>query len=293
MGVEKLILGTVQMGLEYGINNKEGQIRPENTFEILRTAHAAGVDTLDTAEVYGNAHQLIGAFHRQNSNMSFKINTKLPATSTTNQYEEKINRYLDELGVNQIETLMFHSYSGFRANMVWLPFLEKMKSKKLFKYLGVSLYENSELAEIIHESSVDVVQLPFNVLDNLNQKGYLMEKACTHQKMIHTRTAFLQGLFFVNRTSQGIGYELTNELGTIDSIASQYGISVESLALGYCLSQPIIDKVLIGVDSVEQLEKNIRASEHPIPEAAVHQINRINVEKVDLLNPAKWPKKLC
>lgn len=291
MGVQKLILGTVQMGLEYGINNKDGQIRPENTFDILRVAHAAGVDTLDTAEVYGNAHQLIGAFHRQNPNIRFKINTKLPATSTSSQYEEKISRYLEELGVHQIETLMFHSYSGFRANVAWLSLLEKMKSKKLFKYLGVSLYENSELADIIRESSVDVVQLPFNVLDNLNQKGYLMEEARIHHKLIHTRTAFLQGLFFANRTAEGIGHELADELETVDSIASQYEISVESLALGYCLSQPTIDKVLIGVDSVDQLEKNIRASEQHIPEAAVHQINRIKVKKVDLLNPAKWPKK--
>ncbi|MPR35421.1 aldo/keto reductase [Salmonirosea aquatica] len=290
MGVEKLILGTVQMGLEYGINNKSGQIRREDAFEILHVAHASGIDTLDTAEVYGNAHQLIGVFHRQNPNVVFKINTKLPANSTSSQYEERISRYLDELGVHQIETLMFHSYAGFETHAALLPVLEKSKSKGLFKYLGVSLYENSELAEIIRESSVDVIQLPFNVLDNLNQKAGLLEVARSTHKIIHTRTAFLQGLFFAGRT-EGVAQELSAELETIEFLASQYGISVESLALGYCLYQPTIDRVLLGVDSVKQLERNIQASRYSLPEAAVHQINTIKVKKTNLLNPAKWPKK--
>lgn len=291
MGVDKLILGTVQMGLEYGINNKTGQIRQEDTFEILGTAHSASIDTLDTAEVYGNAHRLIGAFHRQNPTSVFKVNTKLPADSTDSHYEDRISRYLDELGVTQIETLMFHSYPSFQAHAAWLPALEKIKSKGLFKYLGVSLYENSELAQIIRESSVDVVQLPFNALDNLNQKDKLMEKARSNYKIIHTRSAFLQGLFFAERNSEGVARELNTELQTIDALASQYGVSVEFLALGYCLNQPTIDKVLIGVDSVEQLKRNIRASEFPLPEAVMNRLNTIEVQKPDLLNPTKWPKK--
>lgn len=62
--VSKLILGTVQMGLDYGINNKAGIISLEDSHQILLKAYISGIKTLDTAEAYGNAHKVIGEFHK-------------------------------------------------------------------------------------------------------------------------------------------------------------------------------------------------------------------------------------
>ena len=64
----KLILGTVQMGLPYGINNSTGKVSLEDSLEILDYAFENGIKTLDTAEAYGNAHEVIGIFHHHNPN---------------------------------------------------------------------------------------------------------------------------------------------------------------------------------------------------------------------------------
>ena len=74
----KLILGTVQFGLKYGINNTIGKLKKDEVLSLMKVAYNSGIRILDTAEAYGNAHQLIGDFHNKNDNLKFKIITKFP-----------------------------------------------------------------------------------------------------------------------------------------------------------------------------------------------------------------------
>ncbi|MDB4129586.1 aldo/keto reductase, partial [Flavobacteriaceae bacterium] len=75
MAKSKLMLGTVQFGIDYGINNKDGVPSIKEVFEILDFAYNNGVRFLDTAEAYGDSQSVIGKFHLQNNN-KFKIVTK-------------------------------------------------------------------------------------------------------------------------------------------------------------------------------------------------------------------------
>ena len=61
----KLILGTVQFGLKYGINNTIGKPKKNEVLNLLKFAYNSGIRVLDTAEAYGNAHQLIGNYHKK------------------------------------------------------------------------------------------------------------------------------------------------------------------------------------------------------------------------------------
>ena len=55
-------IGTVQLGMNYGIANEGGQPSQEKSFAMLRTAFENGVASLDTARAYGNSEEVIGAF---------------------------------------------------------------------------------------------------------------------------------------------------------------------------------------------------------------------------------------
>mgnify|MGYP001580093586 CR=1 FL=1 len=74
----KLILGTVQFGLKYGINNTTGKPSNDEVLSLLKVAYNSGIRVLDTAEAYGNAHQLIGNYHNIRDNSKLKIITKFP-----------------------------------------------------------------------------------------------------------------------------------------------------------------------------------------------------------------------
>ena len=88
--IEKIILGTVQMGLDYGINNSSGKISLDDSCIIFSKAFELGINTIDTAEAYGNAHQVIGKFHLLNPKIKFKVITKIPHDIIIGEIEQKI-----------------------------------------------------------------------------------------------------------------------------------------------------------------------------------------------------------
>jgi aryl-alcohol dehydrogenase-like predicted oxidoreductase len=288
----KLILGTVQFGLKYGINNTIGKLKKDEVLSLMKVAYNSGIRILDTAEAYGNAHQLIGDFHNKNDNLKFKIITKFPHKIKLSLIGTKIIEYLDLLHVKTLEVIMFHSFESFQSNYKALNSLNKLKSNDLINNVGVSVYTNAQLKSLLNEDLITVVQLPFNLLDNSNVRGDLINRLKEKGKIIHTRSAFLQGLFFKSTNDKNpIVQELKTELELLNQISIGSNCSIEELALSYCINQKNIDNVIIGVDSISQLNANIKASGFQIKENALKTINGIVVKDLELLNPSLWNRK--
>jgi aryl-alcohol dehydrogenase-like predicted oxidoreductase len=290
--MSKIILGTVQMGLKYGINNSIGKVSIEESHRILSKANLSGIDTLDTAEVYGDAHQVIGQFHRNQPGCKFKIITKVPHNIGSNSFKKKVKKYLEDLEVKSLEVLMFHSFESFISKRETIVDLVDLKSRGFIEHIGVSVYTNDQLEYLLNEDEISVVQLPFNLLDNFTIRGSLIKQLKVKGKIIHSRSAFLQGLFFKNSNNENtIVQKLHLELEFLKQIALKSNCSMEELALSYCLQQDNIDNVIIGVDSINHLDANLQASNYSISEEIIHKVNSIKVEDLDLLNPSLWNLK--
>jgi uncharacterized protein len=286
---ERLILGTVQMGIDYGINNPNGKIPENESFDILRTAYASGISMLDTAEVYGNAHQLIGRFHAENPEQRFLVQTKFPNGIEAGEFIGQIKTYLSDLNIKQIETMMFHSFQSYLVNQKHIGMLDEAKKQGLIRKAGVSVYTNSEFEAVINDDQVDVIQLPFNLFDNLSFRGELMQKAKQRGKELHSRSAFLQGLFFLPPDSNHpVARMLKPNLDQVRKLSKDTGIQVHLLALAYCLHQKLIDRVIVGVDSADQLQKNLEASDIQLNDEIIRKVNSIRVSNPDLVNPKLW-----
>lgn len=286
----KLILGTVQLGLDYGVNNQHGRPSLKLALEILDKAYDSGIRTLDTAEAYGNSQKVIGTFHKRNPTKIFKVISKLNAKNTINtSLSEKINENINTLGVKVLEGYMFHNYSSLKNN----PYLfnEALKAKKegIIKKIGVSLYTNDEIEDIIKNyKTIDFIQAPFNLLDNQQKRKKAFESLKAENIEIHTRSVFLQGLFFSSqKTRNKQTGQLESYLNELDNIKKQYSLSTEKLALQYALQKDYIDYVLIGVETTQQLLQNIAICNNKshIPHEAV---DSINVMESELLNPTNW-----
>lgn len=283
----KIILGTVQFGMPYGINNTVGQPSMEDAFKILNRAHEAGIHTLDTAKAYGNAMQVIGDYHRQSPNR-FAIINKFHTTSLLS--DALVKEELDLLSISYYEAYLFHAYSDYETSttQVWNE-LMRLKEKGLVNQIGVSVYTNQQLDSVIKDPRVDLVQVPYNLLDNAFQRAQLFAEANSKGKCIHTRSAYLQGLFFKDPSNLPARLQaLQPYLNDIHRIANKYRTSVSQLALQYVLREKHIRNVLIGVDSMLQLETNISDSQHQLPDACFAEIDAIQVNEVNLLNPANW-----
>lgn len=285
---EKLILGTVQFGINYGINNSTGMPSENDVNAILTCAYNSGIRTLDTAAAYGLAENRIGNFHELNANQKFTVNTKFSKDSSVTWLPSLINS-IHSMKLEQIDTIMFHSFESYLNNKPHLKEIYVTGVSKYFKRIGVSVYTNEEMEALINDEWVSVVQLPFNLLDNHLKRNAIVEKLREQKKEIHTRSCFLQGLFFLNEDK--IPEKLTAVkpfLNKLKQITAENKIEMGHLALQYALSKSYIDKVLIGVDTVTQLENNIKWAEETIDGPVFNQIDLINVTDLDLLNPSKW-----
>lgn len=279
------------MGLDYGINNKLGKISLEESHQILLRAHVYGITTLDTAEIYGNAHQVIGDFHRLNPKVKFKVITKIPDNTVFDEVEKKIKKYCEELHVDNLEVLMFHSFDTYKNCNQDLDVLELLKREGVIKHIGVSTYTNEQIEELLLDDRITVVQLPFNLLDNESIRGDLLKKLKIKGKIVHTRSAFLQGLFFAESSKNKLIYhELSDEIEVLKKIAASENTTIINLAQSYCVNQKNIDNVLIGVDSVKQLVDNLEALDYVISTESKSKINAIKVKNIDLLNPSLWKR---
>jgi aryl-alcohol dehydrogenase-like predicted oxidoreductase len=289
--ISKIVLGTVQLGLNYGINNSSGKPGKTESNKILDFAFAKGIRLLDTAEAYGDSQEVIGDYHK-NSQNKFDVITKLSSKRIFENLTSRVVSDLSTLNASSLYCYMFHSYGDFKLYYNgYKKEIGLLKDSGVISKIGVSIYTNEEMDDLLGYD-VDLIQLPFSLLDNHAQRGDLIKKAKDKGKEIHTRSAFLQGLFFkeVDHLPDSL-IELAASLNSLKDITKRYNITMANLALSYVTQQREIDKILIGVESVEQLEQNINSLSYSIPDEAVKEIDRVKVGNIQLLNPAKWEIK--
>ena len=155
---------------------------------------------------------------------------------------------------------MFHSYTDFKNNLEIYRYLLDLRKSGIISKIGISIYENDELKDIINNfQNFDVIQLPFNLLDNSKKREKYLINAKKYGFEIHARSVFLQGLFFKELSSiPNCLKNLKKELSYLKSIAVKFNLEMVDLALNYVLNKPYIDKVLIGVDSLKHLKMKQR-----------------------------------
>ncbi len=287
----KFILGTVQFGLNYGINNNEGKPSKEKIKEILDYAFLNNVSLLDTAEAYGDSQSRIGEYIKDSGN-KFEVVTKFSPSRKDlpkNLYE-RIVANLNTLNLNYLYGYLFHSFSDYEE---YFPLFEEdisrlKKEGKILKF-GVSVYNNEEINEVLKNDLIEIIQLPFNILDNSNLRGKSLELMKQKGIEVHTRSVFLQGLFFKNpETLTGNISELKPQLNSIGDFSKKYNETVGSICLNYVVNQNLIDYVLIGVDNVSQLKQNLNSLDINNQNKILDSINTLKVKNTDLLNPSKW-----
>lgn len=273
----KLVLGTVQFGLQYGVNSA-GRPSQEAVKSILNEAAKGGITTLDTSSAYGNSEEVLGDSIATPG--QFKIVSKYPKGVIS--VGEMFNSSMKRLKVDHLYGYLLHHFEVYKNNpKVWDEFIALKESGKVQK-IGFSLYTPEELEYILKNGSpFDLIQVPFNIFD----KKFLPLMKELHEKgvEIHVRSTFLQGLFFKDRNALPEKLQpMKKYLLQLDEFSKKSGLSISEIALNYNLQNPYIDGVLIGVDNVEQLQMNLNSvKDTPID-------IEIEVKEQELLNPVNW-----
>lgn len=284
----KLALGTVQFGLDYGIANKHGQVPYDEAASILSKARDVGLDMLDTAMGYGNSEQRLGELNVEDWNVVSKMSTIPDGCSNIIKWvNESVSDSLGRLNVKSLYALLLHRPQQLleKDGVKLFNALQKVKKSGLVKNIGISIYEPVELDNICSRFDIDIVQAPFNIFDDRLINSGWMKRLKELNIELHVRSVFLQGLLLMKPSERPEKFNRWNlHWNDYDAWLKENKLEPIQACLRYALSFNEIDKVIVGVDTLSQLEEVIAASNGMIPNAT----NRLRSDDVDLINPARW-----
>ncbi|MDD4203321.1 MAG: aldo/keto reductase [Candidatus Omnitrophica bacterium] len=292
--LNKLSLGTVQFGLNYGIANNSGQINKAEVFKILDYCKDNNINCLDTAYEYGNSENIIGQFLKQNENF-FKVVSKTPkCKGKENCFIEKgLEGSLKRLGCKSIYGYLIHDISELKVHgQQWINRLQELKKQGKVEKIGISLYLPTELDFILDNNmNIDLIQLPYSVFDRRFENYFDVLKSKNIE--IHVRSVFLQGLPFAQENRfVGILEKAKSRVLALKEISKKKKIPLLALCFCFVLLNERVDKVIFGVDSVKQLKNNIKMLKHVKDVANIEDIlNAIIIDDEQVLLPMNWGEK--
>ena len=259
-----MTLGTVQLGMDYGLYGQTAKPAKEYAFSVLDSAVENGINILDTANNYGTSETVIGEWlgRRPKEARPFVV-TKIGPFDHSDEKTLRgdIRRQamgcLASLGLPSLDILMAHDVSDFVLDpgVVDETFRE-LKNEGIARYTGISAYSEDDYRQIA-ASGFDCVQIPLNVFDWRQIGNGGIEALAKSGKRIFVRSVFLQGLVFLKpeeldpRMAFAVPY-----LEQYQTFCRSFGLSAPELALSFVLSIPGVTSVVLGCQTVEQVKQN-------------------------------------
>ncbi len=305
--VPSLIVGAAQLGFDYGITNFVGRPSATDAERMLKIAISNGVKFIDTARAYGSSEEIVGASLAGGWSSRAMIITKLsplndcPPDAPDDLLRAKVDASVFEscmrLRRSALDVLMLHrAEHAFTHDGVVLEHLRDFLRSGLVRHLGVSVQGPKELEAVLDLDDIDYVQLPFNALDyrwdDLADRLEMVRS--TRGLIVHARSALLQGLLISEDLELWHRAHVSTPQIIWRWLRRCTEATVSSNPVEFCLryvrSQPWIDGVVVGMETIEQVLDNIHHFNQPeIPADEVRSIraSRPYVGEITL-DPSKW-----
>jgi aryl-alcohol dehydrogenase-like predicted oxidoreductase len=294
-GISRFVLGTAQLGMDYGIANVQGQPSEESACKIIGEALKCGINCFDTAQAYGNSEVVLGrALKYCGAEPDIKIVSKLsPKLQPTDSeaVEQSIEASCQNLGVDQLWCLMLH-----RAD--WLNSWHKGLGQTLcssrqagdVRYLGVSVYTPGDAERALEHADIQVIQVPCSLWDQRMLREGIFDIAKKKSKLLFVRSIYLQGLLLLS--PQDVAKKLPVAKRASQKwyeLAAQFGMSPKHLSISFGLSLDV--PLVIGVESIRQLNENAQLFQQAPLSADVSEGIRSQLSPLlseEIVNPSLW-----
>ncbi len=298
--VSKIGLGTVEIGLAYGLGN-EGLPSEQDAITLLKSVVEMGITYIDTARGYGLAEERIGK-SEIGKNPNIVIGTKfgqflknepgLHGAELEKQLREDIDLSRKNLNQETLQLAQFHNeledYTDFSEI---IEIAEKLKNEQKVMHVGIAVRGEAVAMAAIETKFFETIQLANNIVDQ-RMAHNVLKKAREYNIGIINRSVLLKGALTPARS------KLPNELAELkqkadiaEEIAKSIGTDLPALAIRYVLSNPAISTALIGTVKPNRIESALQALEQgPLPEEILIQLQELSITDSAQIDPSKWPK---
>ncbi|CAN6450016.1 unnamed protein product [Victoria cruziana] len=282
-----------------------GTVSEQDAIESVREAFRLGINFFDTSPYYGGtlSEKMLGKALRALGvpRESFVVSTKcgryvegfdFSAARVTRSIDESLAR----LNLDYVDILHCHDIEFGSLDQVvneTIPALLKLKEAGKARFIGITglpLEIFTYVLDRVPTGSIDVVlsYCHYSINDTTLEDllPYLKSKGVG----IITASPLAMGLLTENGPPEWhpASAELKAACQAAASHCKSKGKNISKLALQYSLKNTDISTVLVGMNSVEQVQENVAASTEAGEEADQHLLQEVQ----DILKPVKdqsWP----
>jgi aryl-alcohol dehydrogenase-like predicted oxidoreductase len=282
----KLVIGSAQLGMNYGLfNNKK--IDDKEFKKIEKLVLKSKINFIDTAISYGDSENIIGSSKLKNLHIITKI--KLPSKKNIQVRDwvfKEISKSLYKLKIKKIYGVLIHDYKDLlgKCGKDYLLSLQELKKKKIIKKIGISIYDFHEIKKIWKFWKPDLIQVPFNPLDNRILNSGWVDVLRKFKVKIFARSVFLQGLLINEDNSFIINKNYKILLNKFKNWCYKNNISLLQACIHFVKQFKKIDYLVVGFNNYNQLKEIIdvfKKKQIIIPQ-------KFSTNKKNLIDPRKW-----
>ena len=282
----KLVIGSAQLGMNYGLFNNKKISRNEFK-KIEKLVLRSNINFIDTATSYGNSENIIGNSRLKKLHIITKI--KLPRKKNIhikNWVSKEISRTLIKLKINKIYGVLIHNYKDLlgKNGKNYLFSLQELKRKKIIKKIGISVYSPQEIKKIWKFWKPDIIQAPFNPLDNRILVSGWINILKKFKVKIFVRSIFLQGLLINDNSSFIINKNSKILLNKFKNWCYKNNVPLLQACLHFIKQFKKIDYLVVGFNNYNELKEIIDVFKKKL----IIIPRKFSTNKINLIDPRKW-----
>ena len=301
--ISAFALGTVELGLDYGINAPGHGGRPtqEDAIRLVHRAVDAGINLIDTARAYGSSEKILGqalAGRRDKVIIATKTGTQanggvpLAGDDLRRHMLASLHESLDALKTDYVDIWQIHNVDRSVLNEAEIvaAVFDEVRAKGLVRFTGGSFYGTEFPVQALALNLFDVMQITYSILDQrLTEQFFPL--AMSANVGIFARSVLLKGA--LTERAEHLPAHL-NELRLRSRslreliTANKLGATSAQVAIAFALAQPAIHAVLIGVSSEMELRSNLHSLAVELDDTTLQQLASLRLDDADLLNPGTW-----
>jgi len=292
----RLVLGTAQLGMPYGIANHLGKPDFSTAIEIIRMAWENGIREFDTAQAYGESERVLGnALSDLGISQQAKIITKMdPHVDLKDEKAVKLaaEKSLENLRVNRLYGLMLHRDECLCLSEERLEkIIDCLVHDGFVMQMGISVYTPDKGMQAVDSGMFDLIQVPANVLDRRFDQAGVFMRAAQKQVKIYIRSIFLQGLLLMSAAQipPEMGF-VRPLLASFEQLSGAIGRSRRQIALSYIKFRFPEAMILFGAETPQQVKENVDAwSETPSISWMACLEEAFDRVDESIVDPRLWP----
>ena len=284
----RIILGSANFDHIYGV--KKNIIKKNEIKKLFDLAFKKKVRTIDTSPTYSHSEKIIGVLN----NNRFKIISKIPKLPK-NIKKKNIQKWLNtivttslkNLKIKKFECLLVHNSESLltKNGSEIYKSIKNIKTKGLTKKIGVSIYDFDVLEKILNKFKFNLIQAPFNVLDQRLVEKERLIKLKKQNIEVHVRSIFLQGILLLKKNLLSKELKSFNkELIVWKNWLKKNKLNALQVCLLHVLNHNKLDGIVVGCDSKNQLSEilKVKKIKNNISLAG------LNIRNKKLIDPRKW-----